>query len=97
MQLFTLFLQESGQLLFGEKGLTRLKCLQKMLRLRQQHLISQVAYLYPVKTLIGATQELELDAFPSGSRSGAGVLHFRETYTFVSVGFLTRFMFSTEN
>ncbi|CAO2817518.1 unnamed protein product [Amaranthus hypochondriacus] len=64
-------LQESRRLLSGEKGLTRLKCLQKMLRLRQQHLISQVAYLYPVKTLVGATQELELDAFPSGSRSGA--------------------------
>lgn len=87
MQLFTRFLQESRRLLSGEKGLTRLKCLQKMLRLRQQHLISQVAYLYPVKTLVGATQELELDAFPSGSRSGAGVLRFRETYTSVSLVF----------
>ncbi|XP_010694941.2 vacuolar protein sorting 38 isoform X1 [Beta vulgaris subsp. vulgaris] len=63
-------LQESGRLLAGEKGLARLSALQKILRVRQQHMISQVAYLYPVKTLIGATQELELDSFPSGSRSG---------------------------
>ncbi|XP_021745796.1 UV radiation resistance-associated gene protein-like [Chenopodium quinoa] len=63
-------LQESGRLLAGEKGLAQLNGLRKMLRVRQQHMVSQVAYLYPVKTMVGATQELELDSFPGGSRSG---------------------------
>ncbi|KNA15725.1 hypothetical protein SOVF_095620 [Spinacia oleracea] len=61
---------ESCRLLAGDKGLAQLSGLQKMLSVRQQHMVSQVAYLYPVKTLIGATQELELDSFPSGSRPG---------------------------
>lgn len=69
----TLILQDSGILLAGEKGVSRLIGLQKMLRVRQQHMISQVAYLYPIKILIGASQELELDSFPSGSRSGAAL------------------------
>ncbi|KAL2938783.1 UV radiation resistance associated protein [Bienertia sinuspersici] len=63
-------LQDSGKLLAGEMGVSRLIDLQKMLRVRQQQMISQVAYLYPIKTLMGATQELELDSFPSGSRPG---------------------------
>ncbi|XP_021748978.1 UV radiation resistance-associated gene protein-like [Chenopodium quinoa] len=57
-------LQESGRLLGGEQGLAQLNGLRKMLRVRQQHMVSQVAYLYPVKTMVGATQELELDSFP---------------------------------
>ncbi|KNA04162.1 hypothetical protein SOVF_202240 [Spinacia oleracea] len=64
-------LQESGRLLAGDEGLAQLSSLQKMLRVRQQHLVSQVAYLYPIKTVIGATQELELDSFPGGSRLGS--------------------------
>lgn len=63
-------LQESGRLLAAETGLARLSALQRMLRVRQQHMVSQIAYLYPVKTVIGATRELELDSFPSGSRPG---------------------------
>lgn len=78
---YFIILQESGRLLAGEKGLARLSALQKILRVRQQHMISQVAYLYPVKTLIGATQELELDSFPSGSRSG-GALRISISFVF---------------
>lgn len=63
-------LQESGRLISGERGYVRLRSLQKMLRIRQQRMISQISYLYPVKTLIGAAQELELDLFPCGSRPG---------------------------
>uniref|UniRef100_A0A803LZC8 UV radiation resistance-associated gene protein n=1 Tax=Chenopodium quinoa TaxID=63459 RepID=A0A803LZC8_CHEQI len=59
-----ILLQESGRLLGGEQGLAQLNGLRKMLRVRQQHMVSQVAYLYPVKTMVGATQELELDSFP---------------------------------
>ncbi|KAK9671488.1 hypothetical protein RND81_12G033100 [Saponaria officinalis] len=63
-------LQESNRLLAGEKGYARLSSLQKTLRARQQHMISQVSYIYPVKTLIGATQELELDLYSNGGTQG---------------------------
>lgn len=62
-------LQESDRLLSGERGHGRLRSLQKLLRARQQYMISQVSFLYPVKTLVGATEELELDLFPGGSRA----------------------------
>lgn len=61
-------LQESDRLLSGERGHGRLGSLQKLLRARQHYMISQVSFLYPVKTLIGATEELELDFFPGSSR-----------------------------
>ncbi|KDO44897.1 hypothetical protein CISIN_1g018202mg [Citrus sinensis] len=41
-----------------------------MLRMRQQFMISQVSFLYPVKILVGPKQEQELESFPSGNRSG---------------------------
>ncbi|GAB2295700.1 hypothetical protein Dimus_029854 [Dionaea muscipula] len=63
-------LQESTRLISGEKGHLRLRNLQRMLRTRQQYMISQVKFLYPVKTFIGAAQELELDSYPTSSRSG---------------------------
>ncbi|KAL8172248.1 hypothetical protein V2J09_024052 [Rumex salicifolius] len=63
-------LQDSTRLVDGERGIARLKKFQKMLRARQQLMVSQVAHLYPVKTLIGPAQELELDSFPRGSRPG---------------------------
>jgi len=69
--IFTLLVvQESDRLLSGERGHGRLRNLQKVLRARQQYMISQVSFLYPVKTLIGATEELELDFFPGSSRPG---------------------------
>ncbi|KAH9680578.1 LEA 2 domain-containing protein [Citrus sinensis] len=63
-------LQESNRLLAGEKGYGHLQKLQKMLRMRQQFMISQVSFLYPVKILVGPKQEQELESFPSGNRSG---------------------------
>ncbi|GKV35960.1 hypothetical protein SLEP1_g44151 [Rubroshorea leprosula] len=63
-------LQESSRLLTGERGYVKLKNVQRKLRVRQQHMISQVSLLYPVKILVGKTQEQELEAFPSSSRLG---------------------------
>ncbi|KAM1142584.1 hypothetical protein FF1_031609 [Malus domestica] len=63
-------LEESNHLLSRDKGYVRLKSLQKMLRRRQQHMISQVSLLYPVKFTMGPAQEQELESFPNTSRSG---------------------------
>ncbi|KAL0551397.1 hypothetical protein IC582_010483 [Cucumis melo] len=63
-------LQESNRLLSGEEGYDRLKSLQKTLRRRQQFMISQVAFLYPVKISTGPAKDQELESFPSTSRLG---------------------------
>ncbi|ESW28490.1 hypothetical protein PHAVU_003G290900 [Phaseolus vulgaris] len=64
-------LQESSiQLLSDENGYVHLRKLQKMLRRRQQHMISQISMLYPVKILVGPSQEQELEAYPSGNLAG---------------------------
>ncbi|GLT52333.1 hypothetical protein SLA2020_256810 [Shorea laevis] len=63
-------LQESSRLLTEERGYVKLKNVQRKLRVRQQHMISQVSLLYPVKILVGKTQEQELESFPSSSRLG---------------------------
>lgn len=62
--------QEANRSLAGESGHDRLKFMQKILRMRQQYMISQVSLLYPVNTLIEPAKEQELDSFPSSSRSG---------------------------
>ncbi|PKI57592.1 hypothetical protein CRG98_022063 [Punica granatum] len=41
-----------------------------MLRMRQQHMVSQVSLLYPVKISVGKAQDQELESFPSSTRSG---------------------------
>ncbi|KAL9237829.1 hypothetical protein vseg_012332 [Gypsophila vaccaria] len=63
-------LQELNRSLSGERGYARLSSLQKTLRARQQLMISYVSFIYPVKTVIGAAQELELDSFPNGNIPG---------------------------
>ncbi|XP_062109191.1 vacuolar protein sorting 38 [Humulus lupulus] len=63
-------LQESNEFLSGGKGYIRLKKVEKKLRMRQQHMVSQVALLYPVKISAGATQDQELDSFPNSSKLG---------------------------
>ncbi|XVF29113.1 hypothetical protein REPUB_Repub15cG0091800 [Reevesia pubescens] len=63
-------LQESNRLLNEERGYIMLKNVQRKLRTRQQYMISQVSLLYPVKILVGPTQEQELESYPSGSRLG---------------------------
>ncbi|KAK7247094.1 hypothetical protein RIF29_41971 [Crotalaria pallida] len=63
-------LQESSRLLSEEDGYVRLRNLQKMLRVRQQYMISQISMLYPVKILVGPAQEQELEPYPSGNLAG---------------------------
>lgn len=65
-------LQDANRLLSGERGYVHLKNLEKMLRVRQQHMISQVSFLYPVKPSIGSLEQ-ELESFPSSSRAGNAV------------------------
>lgn len=63
-------LQEANNSLNGERGYVRLRNLQKLLRARQQFLVSQIALLYPVKVVSGLTCDQELDSFSSTSKSG---------------------------
>ncbi|CAI0380251.1 unnamed protein product [Linum tenue] len=64
-------LEESNRLLAGESGFLRHRNLQKMLRLRQQFMISQVSLLYSVKMSPGRSQDQELESLPSTSKSGS--------------------------
>ncbi|XP_057514983.1 vacuolar protein sorting 38-like isoform X1 [Actinidia eriantha] len=63
-------LQEANRLLAGERGYVHLRKVQKLLRVRQQYMISQVSMLYPVKVMIGHAHEQELESFTSISKSG---------------------------
>ncbi|KAJ7959785.1 UV radiation resistance-associated protein [Quillaja saponaria] len=63
-------LQESNRLLLEEKYYFRLRNSWKMLRMRQQYMMLQISMLYPVKIVVGPSQEQELEAFPSGSKVG---------------------------
>lgn len=63
-------LQEANSSLAGERGYGHLRNLQKLLRLRQQFMVSQISLLYPVKVVTGHTCEQELDSFSSSSKSG---------------------------
>lgn len=63
-------LQDSSRSLAGEKGYGRLQKLQKLLRLRQQYMVSQVSFLYPVKVLFKKTPEQELESFSSAIKPG---------------------------
>ncbi|MCI15452.1 UV radiation resistance-associated gene protein-like, partial [Trifolium medium] len=61
---------ESSRLLSEENGYVHLKNLQKMLRMRQQYMTSQISILYPVKLVVGPAQEQELEAYPLGGPAG---------------------------
>ncbi|KAK6122879.1 hypothetical protein DH2020_043405 [Rehmannia glutinosa] len=63
-------MQESSRSLAGEKGYGNLKNLQKLLRARQQYMVSQVSLLYPVKVVIRKAPEQELESFSSSIKSG---------------------------
>ncbi|PSR98370.1 UV radiation resistance-associated protein [Actinidia chinensis var. chinensis] len=63
-------LQEANMLLASERGYVHLRKVQKLLRVRQQYMISQVSMLYPVKVVIGHAHEQELESFTSSSKSG---------------------------
>lgn len=68
-------LQETSRLLSEENGYVRLRNLQKMLRMRQQYMASQISMLYPVKFLVEPAQEQELEAYPLGSSAGTPPEH----------------------
>ncbi|XAR62563.1 Phosphatidylinositol 3-kinase [Bertholletia excelsa] len=63
-------LQESERLLAGERGHIHLRNVEKLLRVRQQYMTSQVSLLYPVKMVFGPAPEQELESFTSSSKSG---------------------------
>ncbi|XP_068640589.1 vacuolar protein sorting 38 [Aristolochia californica] len=46
-------LQEAHRLLDGDRGTVHLKNLQKMLKMRQQYMVTQISALYPVKASAG--------------------------------------------
>lgn len=68
-------LQETSRLLSEENGYVRLRKLQKILRMRQQYMASQISMLYPVKFLVEPAQEQELEAYPLGSSAGTPPEH----------------------
>ncbi|XP_051114319.1 uncharacterized protein LOC127239962 isoform X2 [Andrographis paniculata] len=63
-------LQDSSRSISGEQGYGRLKRLQKILRKRQQLMVSQVSMLYPVKIVIRKAPVQELESFSSNIKSG---------------------------
>ncbi|KVH90994.1 UV radiation resistance-associated gene protein isoform X2 [Cynara cardunculus var. scolymus] len=63
-------LQEANNSLAGERGYGHLRNLQKLLRMRQQFMVSQISLLYPVKVVTGLTCEQELESFSGSSKSG---------------------------
>ncbi|XP_050216099.1 vacuolar protein sorting 38 isoform X2 [Mercurialis annua] len=63
-------LQESKSSVSGESCYGRLRNLQKKLRVRQQYMVAQISLLYPVKISAGPSEDQELEAFPSTSKSG---------------------------
>ncbi|KAI3459678.1 hypothetical protein Pfo_016341 [Paulownia fortunei] len=63
-------MQDSSRSLAGEKGYGHLRNLQKLLRVRQQYMVSQVSLLYPVKVVIRKAPEQELESFSSSIKSG---------------------------
>lgn len=67
--LIMVMLQEANKSLAGERGYAQLKDLQKLLRVRQQYVVSQVSLLYPVKVVVGRASEQELESFTC-SKSG---------------------------
>ncbi|KAM0941049.1 putative phosphatidylinositol 3-kinase [Dioscorea sansibarensis] len=62
-------LQDANKLLTGKKGWGHLKNLQKMLRMREQYMISQVCTLYPVKASNDITSREKLDPQSDGGKS----------------------------
>ncbi|KAI3980293.1 hypothetical protein MKX01_001364 [Papaver californicum] len=63
-------LQEAYRLLSGERGHVRLKNLQKMLQMRQQYMVAQVSFLYPVKASAVLTNGEKLNSSSTNSRIG---------------------------
>ncbi|KAK6930723.1 UV radiation resistance protein/autophagy-related protein 14 [Dillenia turbinata] len=69
-------LEDAIKLLYGERGNLHLMSSHRMLRKRQQFMVSQVSFLYPVKSFVGQARELELESFP-GTFTGSKPLSER--------------------
>ncbi|KAF8105217.1 hypothetical protein N665_0161s0017 [Sinapis alba] len=63
-------LQESNCQLEGESGYTHLRIVTNKLRKRQQYMVSQVSFIYPLKIVAGPSQDQELESLPGCSRLG---------------------------
>ncbi|KAJ8547086.1 hypothetical protein K7X08_010672 [Anisodus acutangulus] len=63
-------LQDASRSLAGEMGYGHLRTLQRVLRTRQQYMVSQVQLLYPVRVAIGQSPEQELVSFNNSIESG---------------------------
>lgn len=63
-------MQDSCRSLSGDKGYGHLQKLQKLLKLRQQFMVSQVSQIYPVKVVFRKTPEQELESFSSTIKPG---------------------------
>ncbi|WOK99130.1 UV radiation resistance-associated protein [Canna indica] len=62
-------LQEAIKLLSGERGHGNLKNLQKLVHLRQQHMVTQVSTIYPVKSINDQTSKEITDSRSDGKIS----------------------------
>ncbi|KAL4203519.1 hypothetical protein AMTRI_Chr01g104310 [Amborella trichopoda] len=62
-------LDEAEKLLAGERGYGHLQHLQKLLRIRQQYMVTQVSSIYPVKCLVGKTSEEKINSDHRGNTS----------------------------
>lgn len=62
--------QESNCQLEGESGYAYLKMVTNKLRKRQQYMVSQVSFIYPLKIEAGPSQDQELESFPGSTRLG---------------------------
>ncbi|XP_060207420.1 vacuolar protein sorting 38-like isoform X2 [Lycium barbarum] len=63
-------LQDASRSLAGERGYGHLRTLQRVLRTRQQYMVSQVQLLYPVRVAVGQSPEQELESFNNSFNSG---------------------------
>lgn len=65
-------MQDASRSFAGERGYGHLRTLQRVFRMRQQYMVSQVQLLYPVRIAIGQAPEQELEFFNNSSNSGNG-------------------------
>ncbi|KAG2330449.1 hypothetical protein Bca52824_001629 [Brassica carinata] len=61
-------LQELNCQLEGESSYTHLKIVTNKLRKRQQYMVSQVSFIYPLKIEAGPSQDQELESLPQGPK-----------------------------
>ncbi|XP_023745738.1 vacuolar protein sorting 38 isoform X1 [Lactuca sativa] len=81
-------LQEANKSLRGEKGYAHhLQNLQKLLRMQQQFMVSQISLLYPVKVVIGHTRKHDVQK--SLDATSMTILGHLSVHPFTKMNFLT--------